>query len=165
MLLFFILLSSLLIVHCDSFLLLLFFSISLLFSFVFLILFPFFRFRFLFQVFLSGHTDDISCLALSSDGRWAATGCVGKKAVVLLWDTNVSHRAGAPPIATIGPGPFDRGVCAIEFSYDNRFLVAIGCDDTHLMTIFALPAGNKIIEMSSTHGEFVRSFVRLLLAS
>lgn len=48
-------------------------------------------------------------------------------------------------VRTLGQGFFDRAVNAISFSHDNQYLIAIGCDDNHLLGIFHLPSGNKII--------------------
>jgi len=104
------------------------------------------------QIFFDRHTDDVTCVALSSDGSLAATGCVGKAAVIHIWRTNISSDPAQDLIRTIGPGPFDRGVCAVEFSWDNRYIVGIGCDDTHTMTIFEVSSGNKVIDVSCTHG-------------
>lgn len=101
------------------------------------------------QLFFDCHKDDISCLALSNDGTLAATGCVGKAAVVHIWSTNVVQ---SQALVTIGPGPFDRGVCALEFSWDNQFLIGIGCDDTHLLSVFDTKSGAKVAEMSSSNG-------------
>ncbi len=86
------------------------------------------------QVFFDQHTDDITCLALSSDCQYAATGCMGKKSLVYIWSTAPPSLAEASPaLACIGQGCFARGVCAIDFTYDSKYIVAIGCDDNHLL--------------------------------
>lgn len=36
----------------------------------------------------NGHTDDITCLAVSPDKKLAATGSLGKQPLLLVWDIN-----------------------------------------------------------------------------
>jgi WD40 repeat protein len=38
------------------------------------------------QVFLRGHDDDISCLAVSASGRFIASGQTGDNSDVIVWD-------------------------------------------------------------------------------
>lgn len=102
------------------------------------------------QVHCDHHEDDITCLALSKDGTLAATGCMGKSPVVNVWSTNI--HGSKDILISIGRGFFARGVCALEFSWDNRYLIGIGCDDNHIMGIFELATGNKVLEMSCQHG-------------
>lgn len=95
------------------------------------------------------HDDDITCLALAPDGVLAATGCMGKFPVVKVWFTNPNLRknyreeiirpeddndeklTGNGEILTLGHGFFERAVCCVQFSYDNKFLFTVSCDDYH----------------------------------
>jgi WD40 repeat protein len=139
------------------------------------------------QVYFEEHRDDITCLAISADGRFAATGVIGKEAVVHIWETNIPVNGNPSDalIRTIGltnnddvpagrdgtgnaingvggagissnkgrkGSEFQRGVCALEFSYDNKYLIAIGCDDNHTMGIFDLTNGVKVYSVASSHG-------------
>lgn len=114
------------------------------------------------QLFFNEHADDVTCVALNPEGTLAATGCMGKQAVVLVWRTNLVDQpdsgdlrtAGQHPslVAEIGRGFFERGVNAIEFSYDSRYIMAVGCDDNAMLGIFDLRSGAKIVEMSAQHG-------------
>lgn len=64
------------------------------------------------------------------DGSLAATGSMGKKPVVIVWSTNSTNT-----ITTLGLGFFSRGVCAVEISPDNQLVVAVGCDDSHMVVV------------------------------
>lgn len=95
------------------------------------------------------HDDDITCLALAPDGVLAATGCMGKYPVVKVWFTNPNLKknfrgssedeaeenderlTGSGEILTLGHGFFERAVCCVQFSYDNKFLFTVSCDDYH----------------------------------
>ena len=100
------------------------------------------------QVFLNGHKDDITCITVSPDSSMIATGCMGKESVIHVYDA-VNH---GELITTIGKGFFQRGVCSLEFSYDNRLIITISCDDNHMMALFNLQTGEKVIETSCQHG-------------
>ena len=50
----------------------------------------------------------------------------------------------------IGKGFFDRGICAICFSEDAKFLAGVGCDDHHSMGIWEVGLGYCIFSCSST---------------
>ena len=112
------------------------------------------------QVFYEGHIDDITCLDVSNDGEYAATGCVrsvGKVhgAQIHIWYTNLSpplaggtdgERGGRNEdgsnnngqILVIGNGFFERAVCAVKFSPDAKYICGIGCDDNHRLGIWSL---------------------------
>jgi hypothetical protein len=105
------------------------------------------------QHFFDGHTDDITCLALSSNGL-VATGQTGKNAAVLVWDlkyckSDHSQRGKHPyPIisenglvAVVGQGFFIRGINSVSFSFDSKYICAIGCDDSHSLGIWDIATG------------------------
>ena len=104
------------------------------------------------QLYFDDHKDDITCIAVSVDGTLAATGCMGKDAVVHVWTTDISLRNAKSSIATLGKGFFKRGVCAVEFSYDNVYLVCVACDDQHMMGIFHIATGAKLLEQTTQNG-------------
>ena len=47
-------------------------------------------------------------------------------------------------VARLGKGFFSRGVCALQFTFDSQYLVAVSCDDRHSMGVFELPAGRLV---------------------
>lgn len=54
-------------------------------------------------------------------------------------------------IQTIGQGFFERAVSSLAFSHDSSLLVGMGCDDYHLMGIFAVSTGQKLIHIAVSH--------------
>lgn len=105
------------------------------------------------QAFFNMHSDDITCVAVNDDGSLAATGCVGKQAVILVWrTTNVGPDPAASLVAEIGKGFFARGVNAVAFSYDSQYIVGVGCDDNSMLGIFHIRTGNKVLEVPAQHG-------------
>ncbi len=104
------------------------------------------------QLFFDAHTDDITCITVSADGTYAATGQMGKSPMVHLWATDISPGQSKRPINTIHNNFFSRGVCALAFSYDNKYIVCIGCDDKHAMGIFDTSTTALIIEAPAQNG-------------
>lgn len=125
------------------------------------------------QTHYNGHTDDITCMALSTDGILAATGwydyndsyirCIrdayidycdnsnGKEPTVHVWDTEISDPT-APPLFILGKGFFYLAVCAVEFSFDCRFLFAMSCDEHHMVGVFNLFNGEKVCHTTGQKG-------------
>lgn len=71
------------------------------------------------QVFLRGHDDDVSCLALSRSGKFLASGQVGENADVVVWDFDarkVIYRLQE----------HDHGIKGLAFSPDERLLFTVG---------------------------------------
>eukprot|EP00201_Polytomella_parva_P008190 CAMPEP_0175056820 /NCGR_PEP_ID=MMETSP0052_2-20121109/10898_1 /TAXON_ID=51329 ORGANISM="Polytomella parva, Strain SAG 63-3" /NCGR_SAMPLE_ID=MMETSP0052_2 /ASSEMBLY_ACC=CAM_ASM_000194 /LENGTH=683 /DNA_ID=CAMNT_0016321919 /DNA_START=241 /DNA_END=2291 /DNA_ORIENTATION=+ len=106
------------------------------------------------QRFFLGHDDDITCLALHSDRSTVATGQLGSKPCVLLWDSTGrgsrggegGEGAGGGECRLIGRLPFqlsDRGVQAVAFSPPRpgdeagSLLACINLDTSHSLTILA----------------------------
>ncbi|CEG44769.1 wd40 repeat protein [Plasmopara halstedii] len=71
------------------------------------------------QIFLRGHHDNVSCIALSPSGRILASGERGKRADVLVWDY-FSRRLA------FRLSEHDAGVAALAFSDDERLLCSVG---------------------------------------
>lgn len=110
------------------------------------------------QSFLLGHTDDIVCVAVSADGRFVATGQIGKDPYINVW--SLKHRSASTAVRssdgaygaendqsscllhTIGgkagmsPLFFSRGICSVEISPNGRYVLGVGCDDKHRMGIW-----------------------------
>lgn len=73
------------------------------------------------QQFMTAHSDLIVCLATSSDGRLCATGEVGERPKVVVWDT--SNIDGGS--LSVFVGYHARAVVAIAFSRDNTLLASL----------------------------------------
>ena len=70
---------------------------------------------------------DVSCLAVSQDGRWIAAGTGPEKGSVLVWDTVTNERVLTEDVGYIVGG--------IDFSPDSTRLVVAACGDyTHYST-------------------------------
>lgn len=104
------------------------------------------------QHFFDAHTDDITCITVSTDGAYAATGQMGKSPSVHIWPTDITPSKSSKPLNTIGGGFFARGVCGLAFSYDNKYLVAIGCDDNHALGVFDTSTCALVAETPCQHG-------------
>lgn len=104
------------------------------------------------QLFFDAHSDDITCITVSADGTYAATGQMGKSPMVHIWATDLPPSQSKRPINTISNNFFSRGVCALAFSYDNKYIVCIGCDDNHAMGIFDTSTTALILESPAQNG-------------
>ena len=99
------------------------------------------------QTFFQGHTDDISCVSVSPDGKTAVTGQVGKPCFMCVWDTG----SDAPPrngrnglIAKLGEGFFERAVCSVALTFDAKVAVGVGSDDKHSLGVWVISTGALI---------------------
>lgn len=96
------------------------------------------------QSYFNAHSDDISCIALSPDGAYVATGQIGKYPECYIWSV---QDPSSGPIARIGSEKFfSRAVCSVCFSYDSEYLMAMSCDDRHSMGIFKISSGVMVCE-------------------
>lgn len=71
------------------------------------------------QHFLRGHDDQITCLALSNDGRLIASGQRGDNSDILLWDYETKK-------AVFRLSEHDHEVSCIHFSHDDCLLMSTG---------------------------------------
>ena len=75
------------------------------------------------------HTDDIISLAVSPDGTKVATGQVGTRPCVHVWDVG-----SCSTVATLS-GFHRRGVSCLAFSPDGTLLASVGQDDNHSLMV------------------------------
>lgn len=94
------------------------------------------------QAFLRGHDDQVTCLAMSSSGRFIVSGQRGDNADVIVWDfesRRIMYRLQE----------HDVGVQIVTLSADERFLLSVGMDkkmvvyDMHTGCIVAKHSGLK----------------------
>ena len=87
-----------------------------------------------------------------------ASGQMGFKPHVSIWTTTVSSESSSEAarahreLTRIGGDFFERAVNAVCFSYDNKYLAAVGCDDHHSLGIFEVQTGNLICEAAAHNG-------------
>ena len=107
------------------------------------------------QKIYNGHNDDITCIAISGDGRLAGTGCCGKKGdserdlLIHVWDLSASSNA---PLITLGKGFFDRFISAVAFSFDGKYISGISGDDAHTMGIWHIETGQLVTSTTVQKG-------------
>lgn len=76
------------------------------------------------------HDDDILCLATDPSGQYCATGQVGPKPWLCIWDTTTMECLARYRT------PLVKGIKCVAFSNDGEYVVASGMDDNHSLAIF-----------------------------
>lgn len=76
------------------------------------------------------HNDDIHCLAIDPTGRFCATGQIGPKPLLCVWD-NQSMECVARM-----QGVLLKGIMGVAFSADGKLLAASAFDDDHCIAIY-----------------------------
>lgn len=83
------------------------------------------------QNFYKGHNDDIHCLAVDSSGVLCATGQIGPKPMLALWNNQTMQEMWA-----VQTPQLVKGIAHVAFSKDSKFLAASDMSDTHNIAIF-----------------------------
>lgn len=99
------------------------------------------------QTFLRGHTEPISCLHVSPDGRLAASGQRGRVADVIVWD--LARRCELYRLQE-HDAKIDGGISNAAFSEDGRFLLTVGL----------VPEDKKMVVWDMSSGCIVASVER-----
>eukprot|EP00891_Asterochloris_glomerata_P001613 jgi/Astpho2/1613/Aster-07933 len=92
------------------------------------------------QDFLQGHTDKVSCLAISKSGRYLASGqltYMGLKADIILWDLEARkllHRMSLHKVK----------IQALDFSPDEKILASLGGQDDNSLVLWNVENGEAI---------------------
>merc|ERR1711871_757859 len=87
------------------------------------------------QKFYVGHDDDIISLTVSPDRQFVATGQLGKKPSVHVWDA-----ATGQGICVL-PSYHTRGVPCVAFSPDSKQLASVGQDSDHSIAVYHTKSG------------------------
>ena len=85
-----------------------------------------------------GHNDDILCLALHPNGKFVATGQIGAKPKICVWDADTLEQK------LLIIAPLTKGIKTICFSNDGKYLAASAMDDEHFIAIFDWQAKPKV---------------------
>ena len=83
------------------------------------------------------HDDDILCLATDPSGQYCATGQVGPKPWLCIWDTSTMECLARYR------SPLVKGIKCVAFSGDGDKVVASGMDDAHTLAVFRWRAAPK----------------------
>ena len=111
------------------------------------------------QVFLQGHTDRVTCMALSKDGKTLASGQIthmGYLADIILWDVSSlgTYEQGVlpEPEQIIKLSLHKVMVKALDFSCNGQFLASIGGPDDNNLVIWDVAKGTAICGSPAAHG-------------
>ena len=103
------------------------------------------------QAFLQGHTDKVTCIAVSRDGRRLASGqaaTLGQKAPVIVWDVEAAIRNKNTAVTegemlhqlVLHKG----GVRDVAFSLDGDWLATLGGLDDNSLVIWSAETGAAV---------------------
>eukprot|EP00878_Enallax_costatus_P039075 GHUV01044595.1.p1 GENE.GHUV01044595.1~~GHUV01044595.1.p1 ORF type:complete len:343 (+),score=90.63 GHUV01044595.1:1178-2206(+) len=102
------------------------------------------------QEFLQGHTDRVSCLALSPTGRYLASGQItymGFTADIIIWDLETRYLVYRLQLQKVK-------IQALAFSPDESMLASLGGQDDNSLVLWDVATGEAICG-SPTHSDFV----------
>ena len=99
------------------------------------------------------HTDDVHCIAMHPNGQIVATGQIGPKPRLCIWNLETLETQ------VLITGPLTKGIKHMAFSPDGRYLVASAMDDDQMMAVFdwqAKPKKGKVVAPIA-HGKSTRA--------
>jgi WD40 repeat protein len=109
------------------------------------------------QVFFKGHDDDVTCLTISADRRFVASGQVASKDArgrskppyVCIWDATDGRL-----ITTISKG-HTYAIAQVTFSPDGEQLLSIGADNNHIHCVWKDVGGSwsRVEQIASSRGD------------
>ena len=82
------------------------------------------------QTFFQHHTDAIISFACTTDGTYAATGQMGVKPFVCVWNTRTCE-----VIASLSEIHIN-GICALKFSPNKSLLATVSLDDQYTISVY-----------------------------
>jgi len=94
------------------------------------------------QRFFTQHDDDVLSVAVHPNGKWVASGQIGKKAKVLIWDCSTLE------VVQVIEGYASRAASHVAFSGDGAVLAVSGEDDSHSVFLFNWESSTKPIAMA-----------------
>lgn len=88
------------------------------------------------QRFMNTHIDDVTAIAFSPDKRVVATGEIGAKPMICIWDA-ITMQLKFPPIK----GKLMKGIQSLSFSPSGKFLAAVAIDPDHTVAVINVETG------------------------
>jgi microtubule-associated protein-like 6 len=112
------------------------------------------------QIYFEGHDDDVTCLTMSRDRRFVATGQIASKALkgkasVIVWDALQGR------LLSRMEGCHQRGVYSVAFSPDNQQLISVGMDDSYTHILWADMGGSwsRVQQLSTSKGDRIPTVI------
>ncbi|KAK3284095.1 hypothetical protein CYMTET_8242, partial [Cymbomonas tetramitiformis] len=84
----------------------------------------------------TGNVDDIMCVAIHPNRHVVATGEVGHRPNIVVWDSEGDH-SGRPVVLQVLSGFHKRAVASMCFSGDGDYLATVGLDNDNSIAIYA----------------------------
>jgi len=107
------------------------------------------------QVYLQGHTDRVTCMAITRDGNTLASGQIthmGYLAEIILWDISGLHKeVPSPPELIVRLKLHKVMVQALDFSCNGQFLASIGGPDDNNLVIWNVATAQAICGSPAAH--------------
>jgi len=107
------------------------------------------------QVFLQGHTDRVTCMAITRDGNTLASGQIthmGYLAEIILWDiSGLSAEFPTEPSLIVRLKLHKVMVQALDFSCNGKYLASIGGGDDNNLVIWNVATGTAICGSPAAH--------------
>jgi len=98
------------------------------------------------QIFLQGHTGDITCMAISQDGKFLASGQqthLGFKAKIIIWDLDAAKEDSRTAVLHELTPFHSTKVQGLSFSASSKYLASIGGSDDNNLAIWKVGNGKK----------------------
>jgi len=105
------------------------------------------------QIFLQGHTDRVTCIAISATNEIMASGQIthmGYLACIILWDIKGLEQ-GVTPKLLHRLSLHKVMVQAIHFSFNGKYLASIGGEDDNNLVIWNVEDGKAICGSPAAH--------------
>jgi WD40 repeat protein len=105
------------------------------------------------QIFLQGHNDRVTCIAISRDGHKLASGQIthmGYLAEIILWDISSISDGGSPQLLN-RLKLHKVQVQALDFSFNGKYLASIGGSDDNNLVIWEVASGKAVCGSPAAH--------------
>lgn len=110
------------------------------------------------QTFFKQHIDDITALDVHPDQQTVATGEIGPKPSIYLWDSDTKQELH------VFKGKLEKGICNLSFSADGMYMGASAIDVENHIGVFKTDINNKQFECLGTFksgGSYIIDFKML----
>jgi len=118
------------------------------------------------QRFFNLHTDDITAMDVHPNGILVATGEIGPKPCIYVWDSNSMQAIFK------FKGRLEKGICNLGFSPSGSRLVAVAIDNDHSIGVYDTEVGvelcadkgdtNKIVDVKFKNENVIRIIIQYL---